>query len=141
MSFDQFILIIRARWQLVIKVFGGMVALSLILVLVLPNKYTATASIVVDAKMDAANGGQGMADPVMQSYVNTQADVVTSDHVAQAVVKKLGLDRDRDLRKKWLRKTGGEGDIVSWIASYLLDAKRVVAEYANATATQIKIKL
>ena len=135
MSFDQFILIIRARWRLVTKVFVGIVALSLILVLVLPNKYTATASIVVDAKMDPTVGGQGIADTVMQSYVNTQADVVTSDHVAQRVARKLALDRDPDLRKKWMSKTGGAGDIISWIASYLLDNKRVVAEPpANATA-------
>ena len=81
MSLDQLIMIIRARWRLAGTVFGGIVALSLILVLILPNKYTAKSSIVVDAKMDAAVGGQGIADAVMQSYVNTQADVVTSDRV------------------------------------------------------------
>jgi len=132
---DQFVMILRARWRVAAAIFGGVVALSLILVLVLPYKYTATSSIVVDAKMDAAVGGQGVpSDAVMQSYVNTQADVVTSDHVAQGVARKLALDHDPDMRKKWMSKTGGEGDIVSWIASYLLDNKRVVAEAANSTA-------
>jgi chain length determinant protein EpsF len=136
MNFDQFVLIIRARWRIAGAVFGGIVALAVLLALILPNKYTAVASIVVDAKMDATVGGQTIADTVMQSYVNTQADVVTSERVAQRVVRKLALDRDPDLRQKWLRKTGGEGDIVSWMANFLLDNKRVVAESANATATR-----
>jgi chain length determinant protein EpsF len=136
MNFDQFVLIIRARWRVAAAVCGGIVTLAVLLALILPNKYTAVASIVVDAKMDATVGGQSIADTVMQSYVNTQADVVTSEHVAQRVVKKLALDRDADLRKKWMKKTGGEGDIVSWLADYLLDNKRVVAEPANATATR-----
>lgn len=136
MNFDQFVLIIRARWRVAGGVFGGIVALAVLLALILPNKYSAVASIVVDAKMDPTVGGQGIADTVMQSYVNTQADVVTSERVAQRVVRKLALDRDADLRKKWMRKTGGEGDIVGWLADYLLDNKRVVAESANATATR-----
>jgi chain length determinant protein EpsF len=135
-NFDQFVMIIRARWRVAGVVFGGVVALSLILVLVAPNKYTATSSIVVDAKMDAAVDTQGVSDTVMQSYVNTQADVVTSERVAQRVAKKLALDRDPDLRKKWMKKTGGEGDIINWVADYLLNDKRVVADAANATATR-----
>ena len=117
-------------------VFAGLVALSVLLVLVLPNKYTAVASIVIDAKMDATVGGQAIPDTIMQGYVNTQADVVTSERVAQRVVEKLKLDQVPELRKRWKSKTGGEGDIVSWLAGYLLEAKRVTAEPANATATR-----
>jgi chain length determinant protein EpsF len=136
MNFAQFVLIIKARWRIAGAVFVGTVALAVLLALILPNKYSAVASIVVDAKMDATVGGQSMADAVMQSYVNTQADVVTSERVAQRVVRKLALDRDPDLRKAWMRKTGGKGDIIGWLADYLLDNKRVVAEPANATATR-----
>jgi chain length determinant protein EpsF len=136
MNFDQFVLILRARWRVVGGVFGGIVALAVLLALIAPNKYSAVASIVVDAKMDATVGGQSFGDTVMQSYVNTQADVVTSERVAQRVVKKLALDRDPDLRKMWMKKTKGEGDVVAWLADYLLENKRVVAEAANATATR-----
>ena len=138
MNFTQLLAILRARWRVASIIFGSMVALALLLVLILPKKFTATSSIVVDAKIDSVvgNGQQGISDTVMQSYVNTQADVVTSERVAQRVVKTLGLDHDPEMRKKWLNKTGGEGDITSWVASYLLDNKRVVAEPANATATR-----
>ena len=136
MNFTQFIVIMRARWRVACTIFGSLVVLAVLVALVLPKKYTATSSIVVDAKIDSVVGGQGISDTVMQSYVNTQADVVTSERVAQRVVKKLALDRDPDLKKQWLKKTGGEGDIVNWLASYLLDNKRVVAEPANATATR-----
>jgi chain length determinant protein EpsF len=136
-NFTQLVVIMRARWRVACTIFGGLVVLAVLVALVLPKKYTATSSVVVDAKIDSVVGGQqGISDTVMQSYVNTQADVVTSERVAQRVVKKLALDRDPDLKKQWLKKTGGEGDITSWLASYLLDNKRVVAAPANATATR-----
>lgn len=136
MNLDQFLSILRARWRVSCAIFGGLVTLAVLLTLVLPKKYTATASIVVDSKVDAITGGQGIPDAVMQSYVNTQADVVTSERVAEQVVKKLGLDRDPKFLKRWQSATGGKGDITSWLASYLLDGKRVVAEPANASATR-----
>ena len=56
MNFEQFVLIIRARWRVAGGVFSAIVALAVLLALILPNKYSAVASIVVDAKMDPTVG-------------------------------------------------------------------------------------
>jgi protein tyrosine kinase modulator len=136
MNFHQFILIMRARWRLAGIIFGSTVLIAVILAFVVPKKYTAISSIVVDAKIDPVLGGSGLSETIMGSYVNTQSDVVTSERVAQKVVKKLSLDKNPTLRDKWQNKTDGVGDIITWLAQYLLDAKRVVAAPANATATR-----
>jgi chain length determinant protein EpsF len=127
MSLHQFLLILRARWRPAFLVFALIVALAVIFTFILPKKYTATASVVVDAKNDPVAGGAGLPEAVMLSYVNTQADVVTSERVAQRVVKKLGLDKDPEFQESWRKKTHGEGDISVWLARFLLANKRVVA--------------
>lgn len=137
MSFHQFILILQARWRIACIVFGVVLALAVTLALILPKKYTATATIVVDAKTDPVAGGNGLSEAVMGSYINTQSDVVTSERVAQKVVKQLGLDKDPGFQAGWMKKTHGQGDISIWIARYLLEAKRVVAAPpTNTSATR-----
>ena len=136
MTSHQFLLILRARWLSAFAVFAGIVAMSVLLALVMPNKYTATASLVVDSKVDPLTQAAGASDQVMASYINTQSDVITSERVARKVVKALKLDQDPNTRKKWLEKTGGQGDITGWVARGLLVGKRVVVAPASGGATR-----
>jgi succinoglycan biosynthesis transport protein ExoP len=137
MTFNQFLLILRARWRIACAIFGVVVVLAMTLAMILPKKYTATASIVIDAKSDPVAGGGGLSEAVMGSYVNTQSDVVTSERVAQKVVKDLKLDKDPAFLEGWRNKTHGEGDISISLARFLLDGKRVVAAPpANSSATR-----
>jgi chain length determinant protein EpsF len=137
MTIYQFLTILRARWRVACMIFCGVVALSIGLLFILPKKYTATASIVVDSKIDPVAAGAGQSDAVMASYINTQSDVITSERVAMKVVKTVGLDRIPEFREGWLKKTNGEGDIVTWLAGSLLTGKKVVAAPpANASATR-----
>jgi chain length determinant protein EpsF len=136
MSLHQFLLILRARWRAGFSVFAGIVAMSVILVFVLPNKYTAIASLVVDSKVDPVAGGAGASDQVLASYINTQIDVITSVRVAQRVAKVLKLDQDPELRQQWKAKTGGDGDINVWLGKSLLAGKRVVVAPASGGAAR-----
>ena len=137
MTFNQFLLILHARWRIACAIFGVVVVLAITLAMILPKKYTATASIVIDAKSDPVAGGGGLSEAVMGSYVNTQSDVVTSERVAQKVVKELKLDKDPAFLEGWRNKTHGEGDISISLARFLLDGKRVVAAPpANSSATR-----
>jgi protein tyrosine kinase modulator len=137
MSFHQFLLILRARWRVAGVIFCLVVAASITLYSMMQKKFTATASIVVDAKMDPVVGGPGYSDAVMASYLNTQSDVITSERVAQKVVKLVGLDRIPSYQDSWRRKTNGDGDITVWLARYLLTGKKITAAPpANASATR-----
>ncbi len=137
MTIYQFLTILRARWRVAGMIFFGVVAASIALLFILPKKYTATASIVVDSKVDPVAAGAGQSDAVMASYINTQSDVITSERVAKKVVKAVGLDRVPENHEAWVERTHGEGDIVTWLASGLLSNKKVVAgPPANASLTR-----
>jgi chain length determinant protein EpsF len=95
-----------------------------------PKQYTAISSLVVDAKTDPVAGGAGVggvSQQLLQSYVNTQSDVIASRRVAQRVVKTLKLDADPVLHERWQRSTKGVGDFSVWLADYLVDKKLTVA--------------
>ena len=127
MTITQFLVILRARWFVACVIFCAVVAASIGLLIILPKKYTATASIVVDSKVDPVAAGAGLSEAVMASYINTQSDVITSERVAKKVVKAVGLDRIPEFQEGWRKKTGGEGDIVTWLAGYLVSGKKVIA--------------
>jgi chain length determinant protein EpsF len=129
MSLNQILVILRARWRVVFKVFGGVVILVMVLSLLWPKQYAATSSIVVDAKTDPVSGGAGMgqSEQMLASYVNTQSDVISSRRVAQRVVKTLKLDTDPELMKEWRSATKGRVDFTAWLADYLIDKKLNVA--------------
>jgi chain length determinant protein EpsF len=137
MGFHEFFLIVRARWRLALLIFAVVAVGVSCLPLLMHTKYTASAFIVVDAKNDPVTGGAGLPEAVMASYINTQADIITSERVAQRVAKSSGLDKLQFFQDGWRKKTGGQGDIDLWLAHYLLTGKRVVAAPpVSASATR-----
>lgn len=116
MTFGQFLSILRARWWVVALVLGLTVATTLLVSLLLPRQYTATASVVVDFKPDpiSAFAFGGGASP---AYMATQVDIIRSERVAQRVVRNLKLNENPQVRQEWLDETGGEGNIEVWLAS------------------------
>jgi chain length determinant protein EpsF len=130
MSLNQVLIILRARWRMVVGVFAGVLFLVTAVSLVWPKQYTAVSSIVVDAKTDpvtSGNGGGGFSEQLLASYVNTQSDVIGSERVAQRVVKSLKLDTDPALVDKWRSATDGKVDFSVWLADYLIEKKLTVA--------------
>jgi uncharacterized protein involved in exopolysaccharide biosynthesis len=127
MSLNQFLVILRARWLIAVGIFLAVVFLVAFASLIWPKQYTATASIVIDSKSDpvTAGGGAGVAGQPPGSYVNTQADIIASQRVAQRVVKTLKLDQQPEARKLWAK--GPNDDISVTIANLLLEKKLVVA--------------
>lgn len=118
MSLGQFFSILLARWKVVLAVFvltvGSVVAVSLLL----PKKYTATASVVVD--MRAPDPLVGMVLGGTPSYLTTQLQIVQSERVALRVVRNLKLTEASQIRDQWKEATGGTGNIETWLAKALL---------------------
>jgi polysaccharide biosynthesis transport protein len=116
MTFSQFLSALRARWWVVALVLGLTVATTLVVSLLLPRQYTATASVVVDFKPDPISAVMfgGMASP---AFMATQVDVITSERVAQRVVRNLKLNESPQVRQQWLDDTGGEGTIEQWLSA------------------------
>jgi succinoglycan biosynthesis transport protein ExoP len=118
MSFQQFLLILRARWQVIVAVFVVTVGLISGLTLLQPKQYSATTSVVVDVK--SPDLMTGLVSPMMMNsgLMATQLDIIKSPRVAKEVVRILKLDKSPELLKK---RSGAEdiGALDEWIASLL----------------------
>jgi chain length determinant protein EpsF len=127
LSFNQLLVILRARWLIAAGTFVGVVLLVAFASLIWPKQYTAVASVVIDMKSDpvASNGNAAAGAQLPATYVNTQADIIASERVAQRVVKTLKLDQQPEARSLWAK--GPNDDISITIAHLLLEKKLLVA--------------
>lgn len=127
MSFNQFLVILRARWLIAAGIFVAVVVLIAFASIIWPKQYTATASVVIDSKNDpvAQGNGAGAGGELPATYVNTQADIISSVRVAQRVVKTLKLDQQPEARKLWAK--GPDDDISVTVAKLILEKKLLVA--------------
>jgi chain length determinant protein EpsF len=118
MSFRQILAVMHARWRIVLCIFGICILAALVISLRSPELYTALASVVVDAKHDPLAGG-AYPGPLLQDEMQTQTDIVTSQRVAERVVRTLHLDQDPALKQAWQKRMGGRGDYIGWLAGIL----------------------
>lgn len=126
MTFQQFVLILRARWKVIAITFSIAVGLAIVLSLVLPKRYTATTSVLVDVKSSDPIYGAMMQAQLLPGYMATQVDIITSDRVAQRVVRMIGFDKSPEAIAQWKEDGEGKGTVVSYFADALqrkLDVK------------------
>jgi len=125
MSLHQFLLILRSRYRVALGVLLATMTLTLLVSLLLPNRYTAATSVVVDVRSPDPIAGLVLPATAMVSYMPTQVDIVNSDRVAQKVVSLLKLDQSPAIKDQWIEATGGEGRMDVWLAE-LLQSKLTV---------------
>ena len=119
MTLTQFLLILKARWWVALLALALTVLTTLGVSLYLPKQYTASAAVVVDVRSPDAITGLAMGGNVNDSYMATQVDIINSDRVARTVVQQLRMDQSPAIRAQWLEATGGQGQLVDWLAPLL----------------------
>lgn len=119
MSFSQFLAIIRARWLLVGGVFLAVVVSAIAVSLVLPKKYQAWTSLVVDIRASDPISGGGIPVQLIPGYMATQAEIINSERVARRVVEVLELEKIAEFREAWLEETEAKTDFTIWLATLL----------------------
>jgi chain length determinant protein EpsF len=137
-NFSRFILIVRARWRVTTAIFGSVILLSLLLTLLMPRQYTATASVVIDTRPDPVAGTANPAQ-LVEAYLATQLDIAGSEEVARRVVTSLKLDQNTEFRREWQKDTAGSADLVAWLARKLLKKTTVApTKESNVIAFAVK---
>src|SRR3954470_3565031 len=112
MSLKQFFLILKARSGILTMVLVATILATLaVSLLVVPTKYTAETTVLVDVRTPDPVAGLAMPANAMPSYMPTQIDIINSDRVAMNVVSKLKLDQNQSVRQKWQEATDGKGRI------------------------------
>lgn len=119
MTLYQFLLILRARYKVILLVLLAAVAAAMLAGLLLPKKYTAQTSLLVDVRTPDPVAGVGMSGVIAPSYMATQVDIIAGDLVAMRVMKMLKLDEDPETKATWLQATGGRGSLDAWLAKDL----------------------
>jgi polysaccharide biosynthesis transport protein len=115
MTFVQFLSALRARWLVFVLVLGTVLAATAVATLLWPKQYSASASVLVDAKPDPVSSMlyPGLGSP---QFMLTQVDIFNSDRVAKRVVALLKLAENPQLRQQWMEATEGRTPIESWLA-------------------------
>jgi len=120
MTPTQFFLIMRARWLVALLAFLLVVGTTALVSLLSDKQYTANADVVLDVKSPDPVTGMLLAGLMAPGYMATQSDIIKSDRVAKAVVKKLQLDASPTVQAQWQEATKGKGTVEDWLASVLL---------------------
>ena len=104
MNLKQLLLIFKARYKIILITFLVITLATLVISLILPSRYTAMSSVVVDMRSIDPIGGNLIEGPVTPSYLPTQVDIINSDRTALKVVKTLRLAENPAVRRN-----GGSG--------------------------------
>ncbi len=120
MTFQQFFHILSVRRKIVLRTLLGLVFVTILLSLILPKQYTASADVLVDVKSPDPVAGIILPAMIMPAYMATQTDIIGSRRVAMRVIKLLKLDANADIIDDWRSNTSGRGDITVWLADRLL---------------------
>ena len=120
MTFAQLLRILRARRGLVIAVLTVFVVLVTVVSLLLPETYVARVTMVAEIKDTDPVTGNAVRSQQLTSYLNTQADIVSSRSVALKVVDRYKLADSRALQAEFHARTNGGGELREWLADRLL---------------------
>lgn len=120
MTPKQILAVLFARKWLVLLVLCAVVAVAGTLSVVLPKRYVATVSLVIDMKPGDPLTGAILPMQLMPNYLPTQVDIIKSHSVALKVVDKLKLTDLPAIGAEFRADTGGAGSIRDWLADRLL---------------------
>ena len=120
MNLHQILLILRARYRLILLMLLMTVGAALAVSLYLPKQYIATSAVVVDVKSPDPVIGVYLPAISMPGYMATQVDILNSVRVAQKVVKLTQQDKDAKAMADWQAATAGKGSFEVWLLIWSL---------------------
>lgn len=126
MTFQQFLLILKARFWTIFVTLVMVVAATVGISLLIPKEFTASTAVVVDVKSPDPVAGMVLPGLITPGYMATQVDIINSDRVSQRVVRMLRLDENPTIKTQWQEATEGKGSVNTWLAELLqkkLDVK------------------
>jgi succinoglycan biosynthesis transport protein ExoP len=130
MNLMQALRVLRARYKAALLVALATIALGFAVAVLLPKKYTAVTSVIVDVR--SPDPVTALVAPVS---VATQVDIISSQRVSRNVVRNLRLASNPVVNSQWLDATGGNGTIEDWLAVVLLKGLTVTPSHDSNIVT------
>lgn len=141
MDLQQILLILIGRYKVVLLVLVATVAVTFVGSLLLPWRYTAIASVVMDVKRPDPIASVMLKAGIIPNVnlgMATEVDIIKSQRVARRVVKILKLDEDEKLKQQWIANTDGQGRLDAWVAELLL--KKLTVKQVSLQSSVLPIK-
>lgn len=135
MSLPQLIAILLARMWIIAAVIVAVVGSALLASMLMPPKYTAETSVIIDIKSADPVGGAFMPTQMAPGYMATQVDIIRSDRVARRVVETTRMHELPAVQDQWLEATNGEGAIDVWLAKALKSQIEVLPSRDSSVVT------
>jgi uncharacterized protein involved in exopolysaccharide biosynthesis len=114
-------ILIARRWIIFITLITCVVV-ALATAKSLPERYQASARIVLDVLKPDPVTGQMMGGPAMRSYINTQTQLIQDYRVAGDVVDRAGWLQNPTVIASWQAETNGVGDMRRWAAARIIES-------------------
>jgi polysaccharide biosynthesis transport protein len=112
----QILAVLKARWPWALAMLVLCVTATAIVSTTMLKRYTASASVMLDARSPDQVAGGAPNATLPGGYMGTQIDLLTSERVGRAVIRALGLKDDATLRTEWQEAGGGQGDFEAWLS-------------------------
>jgi len=124
MTFHQFLLALRGRLWVFLSLLAATVLAAIVVTILMPKTYDATASVLVDNRDEQMITQNQMPARAQLGYMQTQVDIINSQRVAKQVVRDLKLAEGDDILAAW-KKAGSPGTVEDWVAQGVLSKLKV----------------
>lgn len=122
MSIAQVLRILIARRWIIFITLVTCVVVALATAKSLPERYRASARIVLDVLKPDPVTGQMMGGAAMRSYIRTQTELIQDYRVAGDVVDRAGWLQNPTVIASWQAETNGVGDMRRWAAARIIES-------------------
>ena len=122
MSLAQFFRILMARRLIILATLVVAMVVAVVLCLVLPPKYPATARVLMNVIQPDPVSGQVIASSFVRGYTKTQAELITDYRVAGDVVDRLHWASNPVLLADYQKNSDGTSDFRRYEAQKIIDA-------------------
>lgn len=120
MNFTQLVLILRARYKMILLVAVITLLTASVISLLFPKSYKAATTVILNYKGVDPVTGMAMPAQLMPGYMATQVDIIQSKNVTLDVIKRLHLAEVKSLQEQFAQATEGkQADINDWLADLL----------------------
>lgn len=120
MTFSQLLIILRARYKIILLTLIVTVTLTAVVTLLLPKTYKTSTTLLLNYKGTDPVSGQILAAQLASGYMATQLDIVTGRSVALKVVDNLDLMNNPGFKERFAKLKNANGSMREWLADTLL---------------------
>lgn len=115
----QVLAVLAARWYWALAVLLLCVAATTVVSMTMLKRYTAWASVMLDARSGEQVAGGALNSSLPGGYIATQMELIGSERVGRAVIRALNLNNDAAWRDAWRKVGDGNGDFEAWLSEAL----------------------